>query len=65
LKATNLEKHLPGIVALGVLLAEHEELEYVENHQIQRLSKELFSETPKLFCLVAEHDEQIVGILPI
>lgn len=55
------KEDIPQVVALGKMLAAHEGLDYSENGQLQSLIRELFVQPAKLYCLVVEHEEDIVG----
>ncbi len=52
---------VPGIIKLCHLHATYEKAVYTFNGQATRLVQDLFSEPPKVYCLVVEHDGQLIG----
>ena len=54
---------LDQLVALCTAHAEYERAEYDGKGKADQLYPALFSEQPKLYCLVAEHNGELVGFL--
>ncbi len=54
-------KDIRGIIELCALHAEYEKSDYVMNGKMNRLQVALFSNHPKLYCLVVERDSQLIG----
>ncbi len=54
-------KDIPGIVELCALHAAFEKSGYAREEKAARLERDLFSNAPKLYCLVVESDKQLIG----
>lgn len=52
---------LPQLLKLCALHAAYEQLPFQLNGQVNRLAEDLFSQTPKLYCFVAIHDQELVA----
>lgn len=49
------------IVALCALHAKYEKAEYTKSNKAKRLSKDLFANNPKLYCLVVEKNNELIA----
>ncbi len=56
-----LLEDLEKVLQLCVLHAAYEQLPYQHNGQKERLKKDLFSEAPRLYCLVAVSNAEVVA----
>ena len=56
-----MKEDVDEIVTICSEHAEYEGVNYISEGKAQRLSQSLFSEPPKLYCLIAEHNNKIVG----
>jgi ribosomal protein S18 acetylase RimI-like enzyme len=56
-----LASEIKDLVELCKLHAAYEEAEFEENHQELRLTRDLLSSKPKLYCLLAIRSDEIVG----
>lgn len=54
-------KDLPQVIALCQLHAEYERSAYDSNNKLERLEEALFAPVPKLYCLVAESNGELIG----
>lgn len=54
-------KDLPEIIKLCAAHAAYEQCDYSEKGKKEQLEKDLFSESPKLFCLVVEQKNELIG----
>jgi L-amino acid N-acyltransferase YncA len=56
-----IHNDIEEIIKLCKEHAEYEKAEYNEEGKAEKLAEHLFSDNPKVFCLIAEIKEQIVG----
>ncbi len=56
-----LPKDIPQLIDLCEAHAIFEQSEYSKKHKAEKLAEGLFSKTPKVYCLVAEHKETLLG----
>lgn len=56
-----IEKDIDEIISLCSEHAKYEGAGYSSEGKAQKLLKFLFSDSPDLYCLIAEHDEKIAG----
>lgn len=56
-----IHNDIEEIIKLCKEHAEYEKAEYNEEGKAEKLAEYLFSDNPKVFCLIAEIKEQIVG----
>ncbi len=54
-------KDMQQIIELCEAHAQYEKSDYSTKNKAVQLSKDLFSETPKLYCLVVESDNELIG----
>lgn len=52
---------IEAIINLCIAHAEYEQAEYTPHVKAEKLTKMLFCKKPKLFCLVAEKENTIIG----
>ncbi|PHR71204.1 MAG: GNAT family N-acetyltransferase [Lutibacter sp.] len=55
------EEDINQIIDLCEAHANYEQCEYEKDGKAERLSNSLFSDNPKLFCLVVEKENQLIG----